>query len=183
MPALPVWIREHTFEILGAAIIGLLAYIGNEKLSSLDERYKTLSVKLEETSCKVNALSFEDRFQQFETESIGNSIDDLKIDSPQMEKLKFMKEAFAPIAVCEEGKKILAKISNTYDGLSKYVVHEYGSAIDYFGHLPNDRALTHQLLGAANQKRSQQFDPGSADQKVFRQARRWPFRAVFTPSG
>jgi tetratricopeptide (TPR) repeat protein len=159
MAAPPNWIKEHVFELLGTAIVGLLAFVGQEHLSALDKEVR-------ETSCKVNTLGAKNQLEEFEVGFLGRPMDDLRIDSREMKNLKYLRDAISPLSSCSEGKTLAHDVGEMYSGLSEYVDHQYEFALQHFDNLPKDHAITQQLLGSANYRRGAQLDHSSPEYKI-----------------
>lgn len=161
------WLQKHLFEVLVTVIVSLLAYIGNEKLQSLASFEKNTREQLETVSCKINTVSARDTFGRFEFDMLGRSLDDLSVNSPELVKLKGLKDAFTSLATCLDGKHLLADTSSLYDGLVAYVSGDIDIAINDFSQLPLDRAFTQQVLGSAYYKKSLRYAAGSSDNQKY----------------
>jgi tetratricopeptide (TPR) repeat protein len=179
MAAESKWLKEHLLEILltalVTAIVSLLAFIGNEKLNSLDRTSRELratvnanTVKLEETSCRINALSATDRVEDFETDFLGQPLYDLTLVSTPLQKLNSLQQFFSRLGHCKEMRSIVDQISHMHDGLDAYIGGDYDAAIQNFKALPPDEALTQQLLGSTYYRKSLLYDVKSPEYKQYR---------------
>jgi hypothetical protein len=101
------WILEHLTEILVGAlgalfsiIIALLTYIGNDKISSLEKKTDLAITEIQKTNCELNTLTAKDRLEDFEARFLGRSMEDLTLNSAELERLKGFRDKYSSLGTC-----------------------------------------------------------------------------------
>jgi hypothetical protein len=170
------WILEHLTEILVGAlgalfsiIIALLTYIGNDKISSLEKKTDLAITEIQKTNCELNTLTAKDRLEDFEARFLGRSMEDLTLNSAELERLKGFRDKYSSLGTCVGATAFKARIAAMYDGLIDFIGGDLDGASRLFDELPKDRAITQQLLGTISYRKSLLVDPNSSEARKLRQ--------------
>lgn len=170
------WIVQAVLGALLTIIVGLLAFIGTEKISSLDRKNEEFVKQIQgvvgqirENTCKLNTLTVKDRLENFEAQFLGHPMDDLTLNSAELVKLKGFESSLSPLEPCSDAQDFRNRVKNMHDGLVAYIGRDFDAAIDRFILLPTDRAVTNQLLASTYYHKSLRYPPDSDQAKNFAQ--------------